>query len=164
MNARRDVPVAAVLAVSVFLLAAAVMAKDPDFDMVVRDVESSFGGDRTQIPLLGLVGFFMRPAGVSGFHLAVFENIRHADQFEADTVMSRAALRGWQPMVRVRSTRNDENTLIYAKPAGKWIKMLIVTVEREEATVVQLSLRPDRVVEWLDTPDAIGHRARAAGQ
>ena len=67
----------------------------------------------------------------------------------------------WKPMVRIRSHRNEEWTSIYAKPDGKWMKMLLAVYEPGEAVVIQMRVRPAMFSQWLVNPVAIPDRMRS---
>jgi hypothetical protein len=133
-----------------------VLASDKEFGLLVRHVESYYHAKRNHRFLLGFAGLVVRiwrPYGVKGFRMALFEDqdfsSAHSDLDFAAVV--RAGLRdGWQPMVRVYSRRQGEHTVIFAKPAGNDLKLLIATVEPDEAVVMQMKLNPERLSETID--------------
>jgi hypothetical protein len=53
-------------------------------------------------------------------------------------------------MVRVWSHRDGERTVIFAKPEGKNMKLLVATVESDDAVVVQIKIDPDKLSECID--------------
>jgi hypothetical protein len=147
---------------ALFLAAsAAAFGADRDFDRLVKAVESHFGVQRTHIPFLGTANFFVkaaRPEGVSGFDLAVFENIRPLaweDGQALDRMMAGASA-GLHPLVRVRSRRDREWTYIYTGDAGKATSMLIATFEGHQATIVEVRLSMDALVKALQEPRRAG--------
>src|SRR5262249_57651269 len=53
------------------------LAKGKGFKDVVKHIETNYGAKKVRIPFLGLANFavkLIRPAGVKGFKLAVFED------------------------------------------------------------------------------------------
>ena len=62
-------------------------------------------------------------------------------------------------MVRSYSRRDGEHTYIYAQDAGKDLKLLIVSVEPDEAAVVQVKVDPDKLAQFLD--ENVGHSGRS---
>ena len=53
------------------------LAKGKGFKDVVKHIETNYGAKKVRIPFLGLANFavkLVRPAGVKGFKLAVFED------------------------------------------------------------------------------------------
>jgi hypothetical protein len=135
-------------------------AGDNEFRGVVHAIEGHYGVRRTHIPLLSFALFFVRPEGVSGMRLAVFENFHGLTEAgDVSRLVESSLGPGWYPFVRVRSknTGNDgdgsgETTLIYANPSGGKLRMMIVNVEPSEATVVELKLSDHAIKRWLKEP------------
>jgi len=130
-------------------------AGDHEFRGVVRSIETAYRIHHTHIPLLGLVLFFARPAGVGGLKLAIFEGFKTpADVVDVSRVIESSLGSDWHPFVRVRSKGdiNSETTLIYASPAGGRMRMMIVCLESSEATVVELNLNDRAIKKWMKEP------------
>jgi hypothetical protein len=128
-------------------------AGDTEFRGVVRAIESQYGAHRLHIPLLGFAMFFVRPEGVSGMKLAVLESFHApADPDEASRVLEGVLGPGWYPFVRVRSHADGETTLIYASPAGGKLRMMVVSLESSEATVVEFKIGEGAIRRWLKEP------------
>jgi len=47
---------------------------------------------------------------------------------------------------------DGETTLIYASPSGGKLRMMIVNLESEEASVVELKLSDHAIKRWLQDP------------
>ena len=144
---------AAVAAAAVLFASSLANAADPEFKDIVRAISDHYGTRPIRIPFFGLVNaftFVARPAGTKHIDLAVFENLR-GDRMDPAKI-ERVVGGGWKPFVRVHSNRSDETTLIYMRPDGNDTKMLITTIERNEATVIQLKLNPEALQRWLDQP------------
>ncbi|MGA3096685.1 MAG: hypothetical protein ABSF25_09550 [Bryobacteraceae bacterium] len=145
----------------VLAASAAASGADRDFDRLVGAVESHLGVKRTNIPLLGAANFLVktaRPEGAAGFNLAVFENLRSMaweDGQALDGIMAEASA-GLHPLVRVRSRRDCEWTYIYTGDAGKTTTMLIAAFERNQATIVEVRLSMDALVNALKEPRRAG--------
>jgi len=147
-------------------------AGDNEFRGVVHAIEGHYGVRHMHIPLLGFALFFVRPEGVSGLKLAVFEDF-HGPTAPEDVsrVVESSLGAGWYPFIRVHS-KNDgnddgETTLIYANPSGGKLRMMIVNVEPSEATVVELKLSEHAIKQWLKEPgekaeDQSAHRRHHA--
>lgn len=143
-------------------LAAAAPAGDRDFDAVVKGIESHYGVKRTSIPLFGMVKLIVkvaRPSGVKQLDVALFEDVR-MDAPEADdidAIMQGAVGNRWRPMVRVRS-RDRESAYIYYREDGRNFRLLVASFERGEASVVELSVPPEMLAEWIRDPAGMnGH-------
>lgn len=140
-----------------------VCARDKEFGLLVRHIESQYHVKRSHRFILGFAGFVVRvwrPYGVGNFRVALFQG--HgimatgfvdgpAGQDGSDfTEVVRTGLnQGWQPIVRVFSRRDREYTYIFAKPAGKDFKLLISTVDQGAAVVIQVKLNPEKLDKLL---------------
>jgi len=133
-------------------------AGDREFGLLVHYVESHYHARRSHRFLLGFACFtaslVARPYGVREMKLALWENgnLTTATGGDADfPEVVRAGLReGWQPMVRVWSQRTGERTVVFAKPEGRDLKLLVATAEHSEAVVVQMRINPDRLSKCID--------------
>lgn len=126
---------------------------DHEFRGVVHAIEDTYGVHHTHIRLLGAVMFFARPEGISGLKLAMFENLEmRAHAPELTRLVENSLGAGWHPFVRVRSRDDGETTLIYTNPSGGKMRMMIVSIEPSEATVVELSLSDRAIERWLKEP------------
>ncbi len=151
------------LALPALLLAfpVAALAADVDFQALVNGIETRFNTKRMRIPLFGVAKFFVkvsRPHGVKQFDMAVFEDARFGplDERELDEFVRRTVSENWRPMVRVRSRGSNEWTCVYAKEAGRDIRLLIATFEPSEAVVMQYKVNAQRLMEMLARPERIG--------
>jgi hypothetical protein len=129
---------------------------DWEFDRVVKAIESHYGTKRTHIPFLGVANLFVkvaRPAGASEFKLAIFEDLQSPASADLDYFMS-----GFNPVVRVHSRHKRESTYIYAGEIGRSTKMLIATFNANEATVIQVKVNVDTLLNWLDKPELARNR------
>lgn len=146
---RALVPVAVLVA-----LAWPAAAGDRDFDAVVRSVESNLHVRRTRIPMLGIAKLFIRvsnPSGVKQLDLAVFEDVRLSRDSirNLDKAVREATGERWTPMVRVRE--RGEWTTIFARPDGEdRMRLLIATVDSDDAVVVHLSVNASQLAATLD--------------
>jgi len=132
-------------------------AGDKEFGLLVRYVESHYHAHRSHRFLLGFASFavnVVRPEGVRGIKLALWENqnLTRLDGADADfpDVVHAGLDDGWQPMVRVWSRRTGERTVVFAKPEGSDMKLLVATVESSEAVVVQMKINPDKLSKCID--------------
>ena len=116
------------------------------------------------IPLFGLVNavtFVVRPAGASRIDLAVFENLDLGNRSERDLdqMIQRSVGRGWTPFVQVHSRKRggEEVVLVYMRTEGKNCRLLVTSIERAEATVVELRLNPEGLLRWIASPQESAH-------
>lgn len=165
-NMFRFLLVAAVLAA---LLATAANAqsnftpKGKGFNDVVKYIEKSYGAKRTKIPMLGLAKFavwMVRPAGVKGFKLVVFEDQDFASRKEAvsfSQVMRQSFNKEWSPLVQISSKRDgNSHTYIYIRQTKKDVEFALATLAENEAVVLQAKFNPDAAAKFLENPKIMG--------
>ncbi len=152
----------------VFVAPAMAFPKDRQFDAIVREIEARY--HRKPMRLMGLVSFIAnraRPEGVKNLRFAVFEDLdTSASPPDGDFAqfVARAAGPEFYPFVRVESRRDGEQTHVFARPLNNDFELLIVCVERHEATVMRMRLDPERMSEWEDDPAGMArHSAQGAG-
>jgi hypothetical protein len=118
------------LAIALIFVAASARA---DFNALVRAVESTNGIHRIWTPGISLVRLGVRmihPEGVHDFEIAVFEGDGNLD---LERIMRSNP---GTPMVRVHERRSGDTTVIWARPCGDLVEMLLVTHEPNDNTVV----------------------------
>jgi hypothetical protein len=132
-------------------------AGDAEFKGVVRAIESNYKVHHMHIPFLGFALFLARPAGFGGVKLAVFERFPAlADTSEVSRLVEGTLGSDWHPFVRVHSkggNGNGESTVIYVNPTESNMRMLVVSVESSEATVVELKANKKTMQEWFHDAD-----------
>lgn len=143
-----------------FVLYAPAHARADDFDAVVKNVRAACGGRKVRIPFLGLFGFatrIVRPAGVKSFKLAVFEEVtRPGDVSGLGASIERSLGPGWRPLVRVRAGRGAEQTHVYVREAGDNLKLMIVTLGGDQATVIRAKVNPEALARFARDPKILG--------
>ncbi len=159
MNRARSYAVPAALLLAFFLSAPATARAD-DFDTVVKNVRAACGGKKVRIPFLGLAGFatrLVRPAGVKSFKLVVFEDLTRAgDVSGLGAVIGQSLGPEWRPLVRVRSGRGAGQTHVYVREAGDNLKVMIVTLDGQQATVIRAKVNPEALARFARDPKILG--------
>ncbi len=140
--------------------AATAAAGDREFDAVVRLLESHYRVRRRRLPFMAgtIMRIAARRVGVRNLRLAVFEDqdfVPRAGDAEFATAVGAALSDEWQPLVRI-SAQNGERTLVHLREAGENLRLLIVNIERREASVVQAEVSPQTLAEWLQNPERMG--------
>jgi hypothetical protein len=62
----------------------------------------------------------------------------------------------WSGLVQTLSPKTEEQTYVYVRDAGKNFHVLVITIERKEATVMQATVAPQILAELLKNPDEMG--------
>ncbi len=138
-------------------------AKGKGFKDVVKHIEKNYRAKKTRIPMLSLANFavkLIRPAGVKGFKLAVFEDqdfAGHPGAASFDQVMRESYKKDWQPLVRINSKRDgNSHTIIYTRAAGKDVQFAMVAMAEREAVVLEVKFNPDAAARFLENPKIMG--------
>lgn len=130
-----------------------------DFDWLVREFSRESGATQQHVPFFGLARFVVavgHPAGARDIKLAIFERgDLETPRFSALTDSTVGS--SWKPMIRVRS-RNGESTNIYVRDEGKHLSVLITSLDRNEATFVQVQLEPRALIRFVDEHGRVGHQ------
>lgn len=137
--------------------------KGKGFNDVVKYIEKNYGAKKTKIPMLGLAKFaiwMIRPAGVKGFKLAVFEDQNFAGRPESlpfSQVMRQSFNKDWSPLVQINSRRDSNSrTFIYVKQNKKDIEFALAMLGEIEAVVIQAKFNPDAAAKFLENPKIMG--------
>ncbi len=122
-----------------------------EFDALVREFSRQTGSEQTRIPFFGLARFVVavsHPAGTSDLKLAVFE---HPNVLPGDfaSVTDRVVGGAWNRIVRVQS-KKGESTNIYTRRDGNHLRMLVATVNNDDAVFVELRIRPQELMKFVD--------------
>jgi hypothetical protein len=155
------------------LIVAALLAPAPsafardDFGKIVHHIEANYHVHRQHRFVMGLAGFtvkFWHIGGVKSLKGAIFENQRFtnaASDTRFDEVVRAAMDSGWQPLVQSWDRRTGERTYIYAQDVsskkGKDMKVLVVTLESNEAIVLQVKVDPTKLDEFIEETSPGGH-------
>jgi hypothetical protein len=132
------------------LVPVAVLASSGDgFDGVVRSIELKYHVHATRIPFMGLVssvGHFASHGGVSGMHVAEFEDFSaQIDGDDLNRMVQEKLGPDWSRMVRETSKHGTEQTLVYVHPEGKRMGMFVLDADGSELDVVQMSVDPEHL-------------------
>ena len=70
--------------------------------------------------------------------------------------MNNALSQNWTLLVQTLTPKEEEQTYIYVRDAGDKFNVLVVTIERREATVVQVNLSPKTLARLMQDPNGMG--------
>jgi hypothetical protein len=146
------VPVGLVIVMTPMILLAA-GGSGTGFDAVVHGIESRYHAHANRIPFMMLISGIAGIAthgGVHGLHIAEIENLQGpVDGKELNDLVEQRVGKGWQRMIRETSRNTghdcDDQTLIYVKPDGERMGLLVVDLSGHEMDVVQVSVDPNHI-------------------
>jgi hypothetical protein len=142
------------------------------FNDAVKLIEQFYHVKHQNIPLLARASMkaVKTAAGVRGGEykkLAEAGSVRVAF-FEEQTFDSRGQIASfksamqsaltdqWSALVQTLAPKTEEQTYVYLRDAGKNFHVLVITIERREATVMQATVAPQILAELLKNPDEMG--------
>lgn len=145
----------------VLIVPAAVLARGGGgFDGVVNSLESRYHAHATRIPFLCLISLVADKAtqgGVSGMHVAEFENFSaRVDGDELNRMVEEKLGQGWERIIRETNRGGGEQTLIFARPEGSRMGLFVLDLDGNELDVVQVSVDPDHLNETIGKYDHHG--------
>lgn len=151
---------------------ASVEAKGDDFGAVVKVVEEFYGVKHKGIPFLAKAGIkaataAARLAGGSKKRLAEAGSVKLAffedQEFNARGSIAnfratlKATLAGrWLPFIQVLSLNDGAQTYVFLRDAGPKYTVLVVTIEKHDAAVVQVNLAPQTLAMLMQNPNEMG--------
>jgi hypothetical protein len=123
------------------------------FGSVVQGIESRYHVHATKIPFLGLMSLVASHAthgGVRGIHVAEIDHLDGpVDGAELNALVAQRVGPGWQRIVRDTSRSGLDQDLIYIKPEGNRLGMLVVDLDHKEMDVVEISIDPNKLSEEI---------------
>jgi hypothetical protein len=162
---------ACLMLAGVFTTAQNAFARD-DFGKIVHHIEVNYHVHRQHRWVMGLAGFTVKVwhiAGVKSFKGAIFENqpfVNAASDTRFDEVVRAAMDSGWQPLVQSWDRHTGERTYIYAQEVssknGKDMKVLVVSLESNEAVVLQVKVDPNKLNDVIAGTTSGHHRNHPA--
>jgi hypothetical protein len=143
-----------------------------DFNAVVKAIEQFYHVKHQNLPLLARAGMkaartAARIKGGDARRLAETGSVRVVF-FEDQDFNSRGQIASfkasiqstlndnWSPLVQTLAPRDEEQTYIFLRDAGEKFHVLVVTIERHEATVVQATVAPHILAELMKNPNEMG--------
>ena len=154
-----------------------VWSKGDDFGSVVKMVEQFYHVKHQGIPFLAKAGMktattiarvkggtARRLAEAGSIKVAIFEDqeFDNTGRFAAfRSVMNAALTETWTPFVQTLSAKDEEQTYIFLRSAGDKFNVLVITIEKRDATVVQITLSPKNLALLMQDPDSMGRAITA---
>ncbi len=135
--------------------------KGKGYSAIVNHLKTNYQAKKVNIPLMFLARFavkVVRPAGVKSFSITLFEDLKFSRE-TLDQEMQ-AALRNsmsaeWSPVFRVRS-RNGQQAFMYMRDAGDSVKIMLVTIDKNQAAVIRAKVNPEKLADFINNPKILG--------
>ncbi len=147
-------------------------ARGDDFNAVVSAIEQFYHVKHQNIPLLARAGMkaaktaarirggeYKRLAEAGSARVAFFEEQNfdsHGQIGSFKASMKNALAETWSPLVQTLAPKNEEQNYIFVRELGKNFSVLVITIERHEATVVEATVAPQILAQLMKDPNEMG--------
>jgi hypothetical protein len=147
-------------------------AKSDGFNDAVKMIEQFYHVKHQSIPLLARAGMkaartaaqikggdYKRLAEAGSVRVAFFEDQNFDSRGQIATFkasMQTTLEREWSPLVQTLTPKDEEQTYIYLRDDGGKFHLLVVTIERHEATVVEATVAPGVLAQLMKDPNEMG--------
>ena len=148
------------------------LARGDDFDAVVKAIEQFYHVKHESLPLLARAGMkgartvarirggdYKRLADAGSVRLVFFEDQEfnsHGRIAGFKASIQSTLNEAWSPLIATLSATDEEQTYISVRDAGTKFHVLVVTIERREATVVEATVAPDVMAMLMKDPGEMG--------
>jgi hypothetical protein len=147
-------------------------ARGDGFNDAVKAIEQFYHVRHQNVPLLARAGVkavsaaarikggdYKRLAEAGSVRVAFFEDQEFDSRGQIATFkasMQATLADSWSPLVQTLAPRSEEQTYIYIRTAGEKFNVLVVTIERHEATVIQATIAPHVLAQLMKDPGDMG--------
>ena len=165
MTIKKRFPQVVIIIVLLSLASGPALAGDKSFSTVVKHIKSNYNGK--QQSFFGMMMFarmavkMIKPAGVKNFKVVLLRELDYSrgprpGQSEFHSFIRSKIEPVWSPLVQFSSPREKQWTYVYALHEKEDLKILVVTMQRAEAVVVQAKVSPEKLIEFMNDPKMMG--------
>lgn len=162
MSLRKNT-VLAVIAFSFLLSLNSIAGAHPpkEYDAIVRHLKTQYKAKKVNLWVMWMARAavaMIKPAGVKSFSLTVFKDLKFSSETvdsEMQAAMRRSYGPEWSEIFHVRS-RTGEQAYMYMKDDDKNVKVVLVTIEKEQAAIIRATFSPDKLIEFINDPKILG--------
>ena len=155
----------AAAALTLAFIAGVALAEDKSYSQVVKHIKSSYRAKQQGFFGMMMLARFavkmIQPAGVKNFKVTLLRELDYSDgpspnSKEFQTYLRDKIAPNWTPLVTYSAPRQRQWTYVYSTQEKEDIKLLVVTVQKQDAVVVQTKFSPARLAEFMNNPQIIG--------
>lgn len=140
-------------------------AGDDSFSSVVKHIKTNYKAK--QQGFFGMVTFarlavkIVKPAGVKNFKVAMLRELDYSrgprpGQSEFHEFIRSKIDPVWSPLVEYSSPREKKWTYVYSSRDKQDVRVLVVTMQEEQAFIVQTKFSPEKLIEFMNDPKIMG--------
>ena len=169
LKSKKNLIALALLLVAFTFSAATANAQKKDYSAVVNHLKTKYQAKKVNIPFMFLARFavkMVRPAGVKSFSITLFEDLKFSRETldrEMQTALKNSMSAEWSPIFRVRS-RDGQQAYMYMREAGDSVKIMLVTIDKNQAAVIRAKFSPEKLAEFINNPKILGISLQDNGQ
>lgn len=147
-------------------------AKGDDFGAAVKIIEKFYNVKHKSLPFLARAGMKVattaarisggdrkRIAEMGSVKVAFFEDQDFSSEGRAaafKSAINSALVVSWSPLVQTISAKDEEQNYVYLREAKEKVQVLIVSIDRRDAVVVQATINPDSLARLMQNPEETG--------
>jgi hypothetical protein len=103
----------------------------------------------------------IKPAGVKNFKLVYLKDLDYSEAPSPTTGQFHSFIQSkidprWTPLVQYSSPRERQWTYVYIARENDDVKVLVVTLQKQDAVVLQTKFSPAKLVEFMNNPQIMG--------
>lgn len=136
-------------------------AKGKEYEAIVKHLKTKYKAKKVRIPFMWLARFavgVVRPAGVKSFSVTLFQDLKFSRETlteEMKGAMRRSLSADWSPIFHVRS-REGQQAYMYMRETGNSVKIVLVTIDKQQAAVIRATFNPEKLAEFINDPKIFG--------
>lgn len=142
------------------------------FSEAVKLVEQFYHVKHQNIPLLARAGItavktaakirggeYKKIAEAGSVRVAFFEDQTFDSRGQIATfkrLLQQSLVSEWSPLVQTLSAKSEEQSYTYLRDAGKNFHVLVITIEKHNASIVEATVAPQVLAELMKDPEGLG--------
>jgi hypothetical protein len=132
-----------------------------EYDALVQHLKTQYKAKKVNLLVMWMARAIVsvaKPAGVKSFSLTVFQDLKFSSETidnEMQATMRRAYGPEWSPVFHSRS-RTGEQAYLYVKEEAENVKVVFVTIDKENAAIIRATFSPDKMIEFINNPQILG--------
>jgi hypothetical protein len=164
-NVKRLVTRLSITVTLLTLAPTAAMAGDESFSSVVKHIKSNYHAKQQGFFGAMMIARFavkvIKPAGVKNFKFVYLKDLDYSEAPGPTTGQFHSFIQSkidpkWSPLIQYSSPREKQWTYVYITRENDDVKVLVVTVQKQDAVILQTKFSPAKLVEFMNNPQIMG--------
>jgi len=141
------------------------LAGDESFSSVVKHIKTNYHAKQQGFFGAMMIARFavkvIKPAGVKNFKLVLLKDLDYSDAPNPKTGQFHSFIQDkidptWTPLVQYSSPREKQWTYVFITRENEDVKVLVITLQEQNAVVLQTKFSPAKLVEFMNNPQIMG--------